>query len=160
MPYSYRGGDINTKKQLLQWFQENGGKSKGVLGWATSTNPYQPDAYLDVEQIAWKNIQVFIGECEGSDGNQVLDIAFLLNTNFPVEDEYEETLREVQDLVGPDFTINDGYTENLEIWMSYFESIEGNESKVIGRIQSATELAFRMAKIASGMRHIPQINLK
>lgn len=131
-----------------------------MLGWATFTNPYQPDIYLDVEQIAWKNIQVFIGECEGLDGNQVLDIAFLLNTNFPIEDEYEETLLELQDLVGPDFTISDGFTENLEIWMSYFESIEGNDSKVIGRIQSATELAFRMAKIASGMRHVPQINLK
>jgi hypothetical protein len=140
--------------------QQNGGKSKGVLGWATSTNPYQPDTYLDVEQIAWKNIQVFIGECDGPDGIQVLDIAFLLNTNFPIENQYEETLLELQDLVGPDFTINDGYTENLEIWMSYFEPLEGNESKVIERIQGATELAFQFGKIASGMRHIPQINLK
>ena len=160
MPYSYRGGDINTRNQLLQWFQQNGGKSKGVIGWATSTNPYQPDTYLDVEQIVWKNIQVFIGECEGPDGNQVLDIAFLLNTNFPIEYEYEETLLELQDLVGSNFTINDGYTENLEIWMSYFESLESNSYKIEERIRGATELAFRMAKIASGMRHIPQIDLK
>ena len=115
---------------------------------------------MDVEQIAWKNVQVFIGECRGPDGNQALDIAFLLNTNFPAEDEYEETLLELQDLVGPDFIINDGYTENLEIWMSYFESIEGNESKIVERIQRASKLTIEMAKIASGMHHIPQITLK
>jgi hypothetical protein len=145
---------------IVQWFQENGGKSKGELGWATSTNPYQPDIYLDVLYIAWKNIQVFIGECIGPDGVQVLDIAFLLNTNFPFEDHYEETLHELKLVAGPDFTINSGYTENLELWMSYFESIEGNDPEVMKRIQSAAQLADRLTKIASGTRHIPQINLR
>ena len=159
-PYSYRGGNINTKEQLIQWFNNNDGISKGILGWATSANPYRPDAYLDVEHIAWRNTHVFIGECKGSNGTQVLDIAFLLNTNFPFEAQYEKTLLKLQELVGPYFIIGGGHTENLEIWMSYFESIEGNRSEILERIQLASELAFRMVKIASGIRHIPQINLK
>jgi hypothetical protein len=144
---------------VLKWFLENGGKSKGELGWATSNNPYQPDIYLDVLHIAWKNVQVFIGECEGPDRTQVLDIAFLLNTNFPVEDEYEETLLELQELVGPEFQINSGYTEYLEIWMTYFEAIEGNDLETLQRLQRASELAVRVAAIASGIRYIPRINL-
>ncbi len=144
---------------MLKWFLENGGKSKGELGWATSNNPYQPDIYLDVLHIAWKNVQVFIGECEGPDRTQVLDIAFLLNTNFPVEDEYEETLLELQELVGPEFQINSGYTEYLEIWMTYFEAIEGNDLETLQRLQRASELAVRVAAIASGIRYIPRINL-
>ena len=145
---------------MLKWFLENGGKSKGELGWATSNNPYQPDIYLDVLHITWRNVQVFIGECEGPDRTQVLEIAFLLNTNFPVEDEYEEALLELQELVGPEFTINSGCTEYREIWMSYFETIEGNELETLQRIQHASELTVRAAAIASGIRHIPQINLR
>ena len=160
MSYSHRGGDIKTKEIVLKWFLENGGKSKGELGWATSNNPYQPDIYLDVLHIAWKNAQVFIGECKGPYGVQVLDIAFLLNTNFPIEDHYEETMHELQLVAGPDFTINSGYTENLELWMSYFESIEGNDSEILKRIQSSAHLADRLTKIASGIRHIPQVNLR
>ena len=160
MPYSDRGGNINTKDRVVQWLLENGGKSKGVLGWAISANPYRPDTYLDIEHVAWKNVQIFIGECEGPDGNRVLDIAFLLNTNFPVEEKYEETLLELQQVAGPDFMINDGYSENLEMWMSYFEAIDGFEKEIEGKVQRASELAVRLAKIASGMLHIPQINLR
>ena len=83
----------------------------------------------------------------------------MLNTNFPIEDEYEETLIELQKLVGPEFTINSGYTEHLEIWMTYFEAIEGNDLETLQRIQRASELAVRVAAIASGIRHIPRINL-
>jgi hypothetical protein len=155
-----QGGDINTRKIVLNWFLENGGKSKGELGWTTSTNPYQPDIYLDVLHIFWKNVQVFIGERKGPNGVQGLEIAFLLNTNFPVEEGYEETLVELQDLVGPEFTIDSGYTEHLEIWMTYLETIEGHELETLQRIQNASELAFRMATIASGIRHIPEINLR
>ena len=160
MPYSKRGGDINTKKLIIQWFQENGGKLKGVLGWTQFNSPYQPDAYLDVEQIAWKNVQVFIGQCKGPDGTQVLDIAFLLNTNFPTEAEYEETLLELQRLAGTDFIINGGYTENLELWMSYFEKIDAKEYEIAERVRRAGELAVRLANTASGIQHIPQIRLK
>ena len=145
---------------IVQWFKENGGKSKGVLGWAKSTNPYQPDIYLDVEHVAWRNVQVFVGECKGPDQSQVVEIAFLLNTNFPAEDLYEEILIELEQLAGPDFMINGGYTENLEIWMSYFESIDGVEREIIERLQRAGELSIQLAKIASGIRHIPQINLR
>jgi len=60
----------------------------------------------------------------------------------------------------PEFTIDSGYTENLEIWMSYFEEIEAKESKVVEKIQRASELAARLASIASGIRHLPQIKLK
>ena len=131
-----------------------------MLGWAISNNPYQPDTYLDVEHIAWNNVQIFIGECEGPNRNRVLDIAFLLNTNFPAEDKYEETLLELQQIAGPDFTINGGYTENLEIWMSYFELIDGTETEILEKIQRASELAVQLGKIAFGIRHIPQINLR
>jgi hypothetical protein len=103
---------------------------------------------------------VFIGERKGPNGVQGLEIAFLLNTNFPVEEGYEETLVELQDLVGPEFTIDSGYTEHLEIWMTYLETIEGHELETLQRIQNASELAFRMATIASGIRHIPEINLR
>jgi hypothetical protein len=160
MPYSERGGDINTKKLIIQWFQENGGRSKGVLGWTEFDNPYRPDTYLDVEQIAWKNVQVFIGQCKEPNGTQVLDVAFLLNTNFPVEEEYEETLIELQEMVGPEFTIDSGYTENLEIWMSYFEKIDAKESEVVEKTQRASELAAQLASIASGIQHLPPIKLK
>jgi hypothetical protein len=160
MPYSKRGGSINTKKLIIHWFQENGGKSKGVLGWTQFNSPYQPDAYLDVEQIAWKNVQVFIGQCKGPDGTQAVDIAFLLNTNFPAEAEYEETLLELERIAGTDFIINGGYSENLELWMSYFEKIDRNDSEIVERVGRASELAMRLAKIASGIRHIPQIRLK
>jgi hypothetical protein len=145
---------------IIQWFQENGGKPKGVLGWTRFNGPYQPESYLDVEQIAWKNVQVFIGQCKGPDGTQVLDIAFLLNTNFPVEEKYAETLLELQHIAGSDFTINDGYTENLEIWMSYFEKIDAKESEVFEKTQRASELAVRLASIASGIQHLPPIKLK
>lgn len=151
---------ININKQITQWSQENGGKSKGILGWTQFEGPYQPDAYLDVEQIAWKNVQVFICQCKCLDGTQVLDIAFLLNTNFPVEEKYEETLIELQRIAGSDFLINGGFTENLELWMSYFEKAEGKESEIVETHQRAGELAIRLEKIASGMRHIPQINHK
>jgi hypothetical protein len=89
-----------------------------------------------------------------------VDIAFLLNTNFPAEEEYEETLLELQRLAGTDFIINGGYSENLEIWMSYFEKIDGKDSEIVERVGRASELAMRLAKIASGIRHIPQIILK
>ena len=131
-----------------------------MLGWTQFDNPYRPDTFLDVEQIAWKNVQVFIGQCKGPDGTQVLDVAFLLNTNFPVEKVFEETLIELQKNVGPEFTIDSGYTEHLEIWMSYFEEIEARESKVVEKIQRASERAARLASIASGIRHLPQIKLK
>ena len=146
--------------QIVQWFHENGGKSKGVLGWTQFDNPYRPDTYLDVEQIAWKNVQVFIGQCKGPDGTQVLDIAFLLNTNFPVEEGYEETLIELQEIAGPEFTIDSGYTENLEIWMSYIEKNNVKESEVVEKTQRASELATRLASIASGIQHLPPIKLK
>jgi hypothetical protein len=93
-------------------------------------------------------------------GTQVLDIAFLLNTNFPAEDMYEEILFELEQLAGPDFIIDGGYTENFEIWMSYFESIDGVEKAIIERLRRASELSVQLAKIAFGMRHIPQINLR
>jgi hypothetical protein len=131
-----------------------------VLGWTQFDNPYRPDTYLEVEQIAWKNVQVFIGQCKGPDGTQVLDVAFLLNANFPVEKGFEETLIELQENVGPEFTIDSGYTEHLEIWMSYCEEIEAKESEVVEKIQRASELAARLAGIASGIRHLPQIKLK
>ena len=86
-----------------------------MLGWTQFDNPYRPDTYLDVEQIGWKNIQIFIGQCKGPDGDQVLDVAFLLNTNFSVEEEYEETLIDLQNIVGEEFTIDSGNTEHLEI---------------------------------------------
>jgi hypothetical protein len=44
--------------------------------------------------------------------------------------------------------------------MTYFETIEGNELEALQRIQHASELTVRVAAIASGIRHIPQINLK
>lgn len=131
-----------------------------MLGWTQFDNPYRPDSYLDVEQIAWKNVQVFIGRCKGPDGAQVLDVAFLLNTNFPVEEEYEETLIELQDIVGEEFTIDSGNTEHLDIWMSYFEKIDAKESEVVEKTQRASELAARLASIASGIQHLHPIKLK
>ena len=131
-----------------------------MLGWTKFDEPYRPDTYLDVEQIAWKNVQVFIGQCKGPDGTQVLDVAFLLNTNFPVEEWYEMILIELQEIVGPEFTIDSGYTEHLEIWMSYFEEIDGKESEVIEKTQRASELAARLAGIASGIQYLPPIKLK
>ena len=160
LPQWALGGNINTKDLIIQWFQENGGKSKGVLGWTQFDNPYRPDTYLDVEQIAWKNVQVFIGQCKGPDGTQVLDVAYLLNTNFPVEEEYEETLIELQDIVGTEFTIDSGNTEHLEIWMSYFEEIDASETEVTAKTQRASELAAQLMGIASGIRHLPEIKLK
>jgi hypothetical protein len=144
---------------VLKWFLENGGIPKGVLGWTQFDNPYRPDTYLDVEQIAWKNVQVFIGQCKRPCGSQDLDIAFLLNTNFPVEERYEATLIELQEIVGREFTIDSGQTEHLEIWMSYFEKLDAKESEVINNIQRASELAATIAIIASGILHLPHIKL-
>lgn len=67
---------------------------------------------------------------------------------------------ELQRLAGTDFLINGGYTENLELWMSYFEKFDGKDSEIVERVGRASELAMRLAKIASGIRHIPQIKLK
>ena len=105
-------------------------------------------------------MQVFIGQCKGPDGNQKLNVAFLLNTNFPVEEGYEETLIELREIVGPEFTIDSGYTEYLEIWMSYFEEIDATETEVIAKPQRASDLAAQLMGIASGIRHIPEIKLK
>ncbi len=67
---------------------------------------------------------------------------------------------ELQRLAGTDFIINGGFTENLELWMSYFEKIDEKESEIVERVGRASELAMRLAKIASGIRYIPQIGLK
>ena len=105
-------------------------------------------------------MQVFIGQCKGPYGNQKLNVAFLLNTNFPVEEGYEETLIELREIVGPEFTIDSGYTEYLEIWMSYFEEIDATETEVIAKTQRASDLAAQLMGIASGIRHLPEIKLK
>lgn len=131
-----------------------------MLGWTQLDNPYSPDTYLDVDQILWKNVQVFVGQCKGPDGTQMLNVAFLLNTNFPVEEGYEETLIELREIVGSEFTIDNGYTEYLEIWMSYFEEIDAIETEVTAKIQRASELAAQLMGIASGIRHLPEIKLK
>ena len=151
--------DIETKQLIIEWFKNNGGKSKGVLGWATLNNPYEPDLYLDVEQIEWKAIQVFIGGCEDREGVRKIDVAYLLNHNFPVEEQYEETIRELTHEVGNEFVIGTGETENLEIWMSYFEDPISNDQKFLEKLEYSAVTAARLTKIASGFRHIPQVRL-
>ena len=144
---------------IIEWFKNNGGKSKGVLGWATLNNPYEPDLYLDVEQIEWKATQVFIGECEDLEGVRNIDVAYLLNHNFPVEEQYEETIRELEHEVGNEFVIGTGETENLEIWMSYFEDPNSNNQAFLEKLEYSAVTAARLTKIASGFRHIPQVRL-
>lgn len=144
---------------IIEWFKNNGGKSKGVLGWATLNNPYEPDLYLDVEQIEWKATQVFIGECEDLEGVRKIDVAYLLNHNFPVEEQYEETIRELEHEVGNEFVIGTGETENLEIWMSYFEDPNSNNQAFLEKLEYSAVTAARLTKIASGFRHIPQVRL-
>ena len=151
--------DIETKQLIIEWFKNNGGKSKGVLGWATPNNPYEPDLYLDVEQIEWKAVQVFIGECEDREGVRKIDVAYLLNHNFPVEEQYEETIWELEHEVGNEFVIGTGETENLEIWMSYFEDPISNDQTFLEKLEYSAVTAARLTKIASGFRHIPQVRL-
>lgn len=131
-----------------------------MLGLSKSSNPYAPDVYLDVEQIMWKHFQVFIGPHNSPKGDRVLEIAFLLNVNFPTEEKYEETLNQCSEIAGPEFTISSGSTENLEIWMSYLSPTEGSETEIIEKIQRACEIAVGLAQITTGIRHNPQINLK
>ena len=144
---------------IIECFKNNGGKSKGVLGWATQSNPYEPGLYLDVEQIEWKATQVFIGECEDREGFRKIDVAYLLNHNFPVEEQYEETIRELEHEVGNEFFIGTGETENLEIWMNYFEDPISNDQTFLEKLEYSAVTAARLTKIASGFRHIPQVRL-
>jgi len=44
--------------------------------------------------------------------------------------------------------------------MSYIEKIDAKESEVFEKTQRASELAARLASIASGIQHLPPINLK
>ncbi len=103
---------------------------------------------------------MFIGECNASKVGEVLEVAFLLNSNFPVEANYSETIRELEDLAGPEFTISTGSTQFLELWLSYFESTEGDRREVEAKIQRAYDLAIRLAGTAMGIRHVPQIPLR
>jgi hypothetical protein len=44
--------------------------------------------------------------------------------------------------------------------MSYFEKIDAKESEVVEKTQRASELAARLASIASGIQYLPPIKLK
>lgn len=131
-----------------------------MIGLTESSHPYRPDGFLDVDQIMWRNIQVFIGPSIEVNGNQSLEVAFLLTLNFPTEEKYEETLTKCSEIVGPEFTISSGETENLEIWMSYIAPSEGNEFEIIEKIQRASDIALQILAIATGLQHVPEIKLK
>lgn len=102
---------------------------------------------------------MFIGECEDPEGVRKIDVAYLLNHNFPVEEQYEETIMELSREVGNEFVIGTGETENLEIWMSYFEDPISNDQLFLQKLEYSAITAARLTKTASGFRHIPQVRL-